>query len=318
MECVSPMIWLHIGTKKTGTTALQHYLSKHSDTLTESGVTYLCPKQKSSCNTLAIAVNRGRTGECDEIGTDLSRQLDACRTENAILSSEMFYGIAPERIFDAIPGLQGRPLRILVYLRRQDQYLESSYLQKLKNGRFKGSIQDYLKRFKGSGADYWENLESWRDCENATLVPRICEPGKLTGGTVLADACAQLGLAAPEEQDKAVNVSPSMARVQLLQTLADLPGLRLRAIQRTLAREHPIDASRKAVFFTPEERAAILAQYAVSNEKLRAFYFPELTQLFGSEGLDAAPEQSEETLFSDAQLMEIKALLHSLHKVHLR
>lgn len=312
------MIWLHIGTKKTGTTALQHYLSANTETLQQSGVTYICPSNKSSCNTLAIAVNRGRTRECEAIGAYLSQQLDDCRTENAILSSEMLYGIAPDKIFDAVPALRARPINVLVYLRRQDQYLESSYLQKVKNGRFKGSIQDYLERFEGSGADYWENLKSWRHCKQATLVPRVCEPDKLTSGTVVADACALLGVPAPEAQHKAVNASPSMARVQLLQMLSDLPGLRLRAIQRTLTRDHPIDSRTKAVFFSRGERAQILEQYADSNEKLRALFFSEMTQLFGTDGLDAEPDPTSDAGFSDAQLSEIKALLHALHKVHLR
>lgn len=317
-ECFTPMIWLHIGTKKTGTTALQHYFSRHAGTLQKNGLTYISPRQKSSCNTLAIAMNRGRVAECESIGAYLSQQLDDCPTENAILSSEMLYGIAPEKIFDAVPALRQQPISVLVYLRRQDQYLESGYLQKLKNGRFRGSIHDYLERFEGSGADYWENLSSWRDCEQATLVPRVCEPDKLTGGTVVADACALLGMPAPEAEDQAVNVSPSVARVQLLQLLADMPGLRLRAIQRTLSRDHPDESSNKAVFLSREERARILQQYADGNEKLRALFFPQMRQIFGTEGLDADPDTRDDTSFSDAQLAQIKALLNALHKIHLK
>ena len=168
------MIWLHIGTTKTGTTALQHHLSSNRDALAEQGLTYVSPAGKTSSNSLAVAMNKNRADALQELRADLSGQIAGRKTKDAILSSEMLFGIAPDRLVDAIPALAGEPLSVLVYLRRQDRYLESNYLQKLKNGRFRGSIHEHIARFKGSGANYWETLKPWRDHTSAATA-RVTE-----------------------------------------------------------------------------------------------------------------------------------------------
>lgn len=306
------MIWLHIGTKKTGSTALQRYMAQHTDHLSTHGVTYAKPRGKVSCNALAVAINKNRADERARLARVLTEQLKAATSDRCLISSELFYGMHPEALFSCLPILRDAPLTVLVYLRRQDRYLESSYVQKVKNGRFTGSIKDYLARFDGSGADYWSVLKPWRELSNVTLRPRICEPSRLEGGDVVSDACHLLDLPPPATDRPTANPSPSFARLQLLREVAKVPQIDVRSVQRQMLRDAPQGPTAKAVFFDPAARDAVIARYAEGNEALRKRFFPSQSQLFDAEGLGAAAPQAAQDAFSETQLYEINALLRAL------
>lgn len=158
-----------------------------------------------------IAINHGRDS-LTGISDDLCRQIETCSTDQAILSSEMFYGIAPNVILGALPALVGRDIRVLVYLRHQDRYLESKYIQKSKNGRFRGDVWKYLRKFDGSGSNFAAELSPW-EAADVTVVPRICEPARLTGGSTVSDMLALARLPAPDAAAVAAaheNASPSL------------------------------------------------------------------------------------------------------------
>lgn len=305
-------VWLHIGVPKSGTSALQRFLGDHADALRAEGLTYLTPKRKKSGNDLAIAINRGRD-TLGKISGDLCEQIENCPTEQAILSSEMFYGIAPEVVLGALPALQGRDVRVLVYLRRQDKYLESKFIQKSKNGRFKGDIWKYLRKFDGSGSDFAAELAPW-EAQDVTLVPRICEPARLNGGSTVSDMLALAGLPTPDAKAVAAaheNASPSAIRLEMMQILGDVDGLDTKRIQRRLASDHPPVAGSKARMFGKADRLAFLDGYAKGNEALRARYFPDQADLFDMSDLDGAPA-APDVGFTDEQRAEIGLLLSTI------
>lgn len=309
-------IWLHIGVPKSGTSALQRYLMQRSDDLREQGLTYLVPKRKKSGNDLAVAINRNRD-TLSSISADLCAQIDGPGPDQAILSSEMFYGIEPRKLLDALPSLANHDVQLLVYMRRQDRYLESKFIQKAKNGRFKGDIWRYLKKFDGSGADFAKELEPW-EATDVTVVPRICEPGRLIGGSTVSDMLALAGLPAPDPAEVAAareNASPSMLRLELMQILGLTGGFDTKRIQRRIASVAPPAQGAKARFFSLSDRQDLLVKYASGNEALRARYFPKQNHLFDQSGLDetaAAPDVG----FSNEQRHEITLMLESLKELY--
>ena len=305
-------VWLHIGVPKSGTSALQRYLGDHADMLRRQGLTYLAPKRKKSGNDLAIAINRGRASLAG-ISRDLCEQIEKCGTPQAVLSSEMFYGIEPDVILGAVPALQGRDVRVLVYLRRQDKYLESKFIQKSKNGRFRGDIWKYLRKFDGSGADFAAELAPW-EAANVTVTPRICEPGRLHGGSTVSDMLALAGLPEPDAAAVAAaheNASPSAIRLEMMQVLGEVGGLDTKRIQRRLAADHPPAAGAKARIFGKADRLALLEGYAAGNEALRERYFPQQADLFDMSDLERAPA-APDVGFTDEQRAELRLLLSTI------
>ena len=305
-------VWLHIGVPKSGTSALQRYLGNHASDLEAQGLTYLAPKRKKSGNDLAVAINRGRDSLRD-LSADLCNQIETCGTDQAILSSEMFYGIAPDVILNALPALAGRDVRVLVYLRRQDRYLESKFIQKSKNGRFRGDIWKYLRKFDGSGADFAAELAPW-EAADVTVVPRICEPARLTGGSTVTDMLALAGLPAPDADAVAAaheNASPSAMRLELMQVLSETDGFDTKRIQRRLASDHPPAPGSKARIFGRADRLKVLDGYAAGNETLRVRYFADQDHLFDMGDLDDAPA-TPDVGFTDDQRREIGLMLSAM------
>ena len=299
-------IWLHIGTAKSGTTAIQHFCAERRDWLRARGVTYISPRGRTSANKLAIALIRDRTKEIAELSADLEGQIAACTTPRALMSSEMFYGMEPARILEALPSARGRDLNVAAYVRRQDLYLEAKYIQKLKNGRFKGTVQDYIAKFDGSGADYLDGLRPWMALGVPVLV-RVYERPRLREGSTVSDLLSYLGIYPTAKEMAAVtteNTSPSYGRLQLLQSLEGAGLAKVKQIQRRL----PPDPMGRASVFDQEERRALIARFGGGNEALRAVYAPDVPSLFDESDLDG-PGRTGDAGFTPAQLEEIQALL---------
>ncbi len=308
-------VWLHVGTPKSGTSSLQKHLMTHRDALAAEGLAYLAPEGRSSANDLAIAINKDRD-DLAGIAAALNAEIETRTERAALISSEMFYGIAPGRLLALLPALGDRALRVLVYFRRQDRYIEAMFLQKSKNGRFQGRIGDYIDKFQGSGSDYAAMIAPWHDQPGAVLVPRILEPGRLTGGDVVRDALAQIGLPKPAAVDAgAVNVSPGWHRVQLLQAAARAGLANPRRLQRQLSAMFPQDPDDRAPVMDLAARRAYVARFAEGNETLRARYFPDQAALFDMTDLDAAEAGGGIPPFTEAQLLEITRLLQAVKRI---
>ena len=303
-------VWLHIGTPKSGTSSLQKHLLSQRETLSAKGVAYLTPKGKSSANDLAVAINKNRN-DLTEMAAELNAELNARSESQAVISSEMFYGMSPSVLFDLLPALTEKPLKVVVYLRRQDRYIEAKYLQKAKNGRFRGSVFDFIEHFRGSGSDFASEIAPWEAVGSDTVVlPRVLERQRLVGGDVVADFYALMGLSAPEvTAEKDVNVSPGLHRVQLLQA-AERAGLaNPRKLQRALAQHYPQAPEDRAPVLTQSEKREFLSRYAEGNETLRQRYFPEFATLFDESDLMDPDRESGIPLFTASQLREVTRLL---------
>ncbi len=304
-------VWLHIGTPKSGTSSLQKYLVAETDALSAQGLAYITPPGKEAANDLAIAFNRKRD-DLPDICAHMNRELEVRPEKIALISSEMLYGFSPAKLSALLPALPDKPLKVLVYLRRQDKYIESMFLQKSKNGRFVGTIDDYIAKFDGSGSDYHAMLREWR-ADDATLVPRVMERDRLVGGDVIADALTQMGLPAPPPRaSDDVNVSPGIARVQLLQVAAATEIANPRKLQRTLAALYPQDPATRGNVFTSDERRAFLNKFKTGNDAIRATYFPDYETLFDESDLSKPDDAGITKRFDKAQLDEIFKLLKTL------
>lgn len=163
-----PKLFLHIGLPKTGTTTIQHFLRINSAVLSRFGAIY--PKAGRSYEAHhQIAMSLEGVPRDWVESSDLDTTLECLRSEvqqfganKVILSSEIF-------TFVKNPGLiretfqKDFELFVLIFLRRQDDWIESCYRQDLIVGDFDGPIEDYLAQrahhlnFKCL-VDFWDEL----------------------------------------------------------------------------------------------------------------------------------------------------------------
>ena len=161
-------LYVHIGTQKTGSTAIQHTLNQYSRELRNEGIIYL-----GKCREIASKHNIARATKFDD---DLVNKLKS-HIENRIwancfsnknrfvISNEKFSGdkftgykntgVLANFLFDATKDLD-LDVHIIVFIRRQDDFFESTYAERI----FRGadySFNEFLNKFD-STAFHWDEL----------------------------------------------------------------------------------------------------------------------------------------------------------------
>lgn len=145
------MITFHLGLPKTGTTSCQGALSLASANLERAGILY--PKQFRNKEGIAhhelsaeLISQQSSLGPCAELFLELA---GGAADKNVLISSEAFTNaLAPRRL----PGFKAfllraasiSPIRLVISLRRIDQFIESMYLHSIKTGYLTVSLDDYV------------------------------------------------------------------------------------------------------------------------------------------------------------------------------
>jgi hypothetical protein len=203
---------LHIGTAKTGTTSLQEFLAANRAILRRKGILYplsagdgknhsllsLVP-QDDLASSHAYSLAAARTIKNlksfrRELKNDLTKEMNGRAggdVHKVIMSSE--YCSSRLLTDEAVQGLQEflsqifSAIKIVVYIRRQDEYLLSRYSTGIKSGDTRRleipSSPDTIAFF-----DHWKLLSRWaRFFGRAQIVCRKYEKESLKSGDIIDD-----------------------------------------------------------------------------------------------------------------------------------
>jgi hypothetical protein len=206
-------VYLHIGAPKTATSTLQHVLAKNYRRMLESGVLY--PRNVGHGNahhTLVCDLIERQAGTSmpdiwyGEIPRGQAWQLlrdEMQRYEGSIhsvlVSSELFFGQVnhlDSMLADVASQLQGHDVRIIVYLRRQDQLYSSFYNQDVKGIRqWSQSAYQFYQTHQIFGDGYHAVLNKWSDAfGRANIIIRPFEPAQWPDSNIVKDFCNAIGL----------------------------------------------------------------------------------------------------------------------------
>ena len=208
-------LWLHLGTPKTGTTALQHFLSSNADALSSHGVAY--PTMPFSYRFIPPARNahfiiapEKRDACGDDSGHEeelVERALDvvtgAFEThDTVILSDESLWFIAPRIAKFMRPVMEradaeGWTVRAIAWLRKQDDMAQSVWMQQAKNPmRYPAVSWERWREKQYINLDYARTLGFFADiigAENITV--RTYEKSALAeSGGIVGDFMSAVGL----------------------------------------------------------------------------------------------------------------------------
>ncbi len=311
-------LWIHIGTPKTGSTAIQRYARAHQDYLSDHGIDFLVRGRLGSYNDLGVFLRGQKWRAAAEIGAGIRRRIARSPAECFVLTSEMFTGVDPARLRSALALEEPFETRIVGYFRRQDRYLESAYKQKLKTGRIAAGFQNYLDRFGTRGGEYLRIVDGWQaGFPEAEFLFRRFEPGALARGDVVHDFMALLGLDIEADANpptgEIANPTPSIDVLDLMQIVAALPGVDARRVFRAMpVAELPRFAGRAMDNATAR---ALLERFAQDNEALRQRFFPDDPALFSTDDLDGPEPEIAMPSFTDEQRAILRALLRAVVEV---
>jgi len=290
------MLIIHVGTPKTGTKALQEHLRSNSDALLEQGIRYVrAGREKgrgTSHNDLARAI---RDRADDTVWDRLRNELAKSTSRINVISAEGLWLRDPAVLKSRLPDVED--LRIVVYLRRQDRYLQSLYMQTVSAGR-----PDDFAAWRKSVPDrgrYLDCVDDWAEAFGDEAI--VIRPYERNGVADTVGDFSRLIGAEGLDVDREIHRNPS-PRQELLQFIRALNTLDLdvdehRLFKALIARNTAY--GRSCDLLTYEESAALLANYAEDNRILIEEYyqdkssplFPELAPFEGPERWNPESEQ---------------------------
>jgi hypothetical protein len=150
-------LYIHIGAHKTGTTAIQQFLSGNRKKLLQNGCLY--PGNQRAHHDLVRELRTLTIGEIGKNKNCATRryfdEIDRSRENKIIISSEAFEnsGIFIDKLKELIDGRF--KIKIICYVRRQDEKIESEYNQYVRSPkrRYNKPIADFIKTKLGSIAE---------------------------------------------------------------------------------------------------------------------------------------------------------------------
>jgi hypothetical protein len=316
---------LHIGLSKTGSSSIQRILAEQRPALQEVGV--FLPHSPGWANHAllpASLVNDESSLWGFHPGTweGLSREARLARfrrewaeemanlpdwAERCVITAEQIGGLLREddevqRLADTL-HTHFASIKVIAYLRRQDQHLASAYTQWLRGGVLQEPALPNAGPEKLGEYDYGPMLDRYaRAFGDAAMCPRIFARDKLVGGDVVEDFFDAAGfkIAVPAEApSKNANAGITLEGQALLlaagrrlaaqtgdDSWRDQPAWR-----RLVDAAGPLFAGRG---WRPAraDAEAFLARFAATNEQARRRFFPAQETLFDMDFSDL-PEQPE-------------------------
>ena len=224
---------LHIGCEKTGTTTLQRFMQLNRSLLQKRGICYpLSPGEANHTKLAVAAISETKLKtflpllfevrtpkELENFRADLTAALkrEANGSDTLILSSEHCSSTLVDeseirRLRDMLSEI-GRDIRVVVYLRRQDDFLASNYSTQIRLGAVH-KLQFPAARHVIDRYDYRPLLERW-NAIFGDLIVRIYDRRRLVDGDIISDFLDACGVARRPEFVVPPNENVALGRDQI-------------------------------------------------------------------------------------------------------
>lgn len=317
---------VHIGANKTGSSAIQRFLSMNSLVLREEGV--VVPNNDFHVSDKVQGYHVFGFQELLQNPLEGRRRLEyaidsvaaACpEARTILLSAENLAAnpAAPSLFEDLIKEFD---TRIVMYIRRQDEYILSSWQQwnsKISKDFWAWAISEVGKR--GNWHAYLKNWENVVTKDRISV--RVFERSRLENADVVEDFYNMLDLVRPmstlRRQQNTVNPSFSDAITDLVkgnelvfQSTHDNDFYNF--VMKTTGDKYLKSSRESSISFL--QRQAIIAKYQKQNDRVRDKYFPHLEgELF------SPPKASDYDYLSDDEMNQKKfefltTILYKLYK----
>ena len=293
-------LYIHIGTHKTGTTTIQHALRTVDNTSQQEGWKYLKTPRIARELMRAEKYDRGLVRNFHTELQDLLRRGESTEfpSPRFVMSSEALSGLATNGYQNSSivasmlrEATKQYEVKLIVYLRRQDDFVESMYTQIIHQGE-SFSFKEFLTGYEGVDAlnysrmlqdfriyfgDHNLIVKSYHDASERGLLRDFAE---VINSVVLSNASGERKN--PSYSPHALNI----ARV----SNPHLDREQKRKLRRALQNVMPKNQAEPFSYFYEEERSIFLEKYAPSNREVADFYFNgELNRMFPPPPIGLSP-----------------------------
>lgn len=338
-------LYLHIGMPKTGTTYIQNFLRENNEVLKNEG--YVYPDFGVRFDTIGInrnghflvSVIRDENGNRlkekeqeieDECFDKLFRLFDVF--PNVIISDESIWNsgeIKRDKNFwgnlKSKLDARGIELKVIVYLRRQDLFIQSFWAQHVKENSVSDTLQEFFNssRFKRIKLNYYKRLNKIsKVIGKENVLVRVYEKDQYIGSqkTIVSDFLTTVGLEYNDnyaELDRLPNRSLSGIYLETKRELNKIEGLNKRKsyvqalLKKVIDENDDIKSISSNEFMSGEEAIAFLKKYEESNEKVAREYISRENGVLFYEKPEITASRAPKYEVSDyvgvlAQMMEIQ------------
>jgi len=292
-------IYLHIGLEKTGSTSIQHYLTKYRNKLLENNILY--PNSLHTPNNEYIYL----------LFSDIEKT-DDLKIKHRLISKEKYiefiektkkafideiYKTNPTKIIISNEHLSSRlsrqniedlnkflksitpNIKVIAYVRRQDKLIESLYSTVIKSGGVL-SIDEFIEKIKfRKDLKFFSFFNMWADIfGKENLIIRIFDKEKLYKNDIVCDFKKALNLNWLPEEKILANKSLGIKKIELLRELNKriplivkhsinpLRGNILDLLNKFKMEDYPLE-------ITNQQRTDLLNFFKEENEKFFKSYF---------------------------------------------
>lgn len=306
-------ILLHIGWLKTGSTAIQQFLHANRDAILQrTGILYPGAGVHTVAHHLAAwslqeplahawAKEIGFKSTPEEVFGEIFREAQQARAKSLIVSSEVFCQTSFYRISRLAGMLAGHEVRVIAYLRRQDDYVESAYKQVVRGHvRFAKKFQHFAaKQLSHGRLDYEGRFLEWEtQFPGVAITIRPYERERFPDRNVVLDFLRVAGIPADAGWDFSstdANLSLSAQSTRALAWINANVPLAAPEHERVVEALRAVEAAEgdtSRTLFTCAGRSALMRSLDESNRRLFRRYGAE-DDAFASWEQPAEPQSAE-------------------------
>jgi hypothetical protein len=309
-------LYLHVGLHKTATTALQLFFAQNKEELQKRGICY--PQTGLSAygghHPLVSALGKPNPRffpaekSLEAYLEELQSEAQACPA--VLISSEHLSDGAEISKVKKLTSLASQT-KIILYLRRQDTYIESFYLQMIKD--------NLTVPFEELSLGMIPNLSYRKICDywaahfgRENLMIRVYEKGQFAGGNIFQDFLNLLEVPLDHSfalQKKRINIAFGRDEAEF-KRIANRLKIAHHVIspleQHTLINELKVNQSR---YYSVEERKSILAQFEAENAYIASHYLGRQDGKLFCEPIKEEPQIPYPGL-SQAKIIEITRFIY--------
>lgn len=317
-SCDKKTLYLHIGLGKTGTTALQEFFWGNRNSLAARGIDYpdycviagahhaLSSHQPKFLQAIPFK-------PVETWGPIVAQS----KHDKILISSELIAWTAPDLIEGYCSELKKYfDLKVIIYVRRQDELIMAAYNQQVKAGLQKKPIHEVLdlqiQRF-----DFKERIHLWEKCVGKrNIIIRPFERKQFYEGDIRFDFLHHVfgmdefsGLELKENNSNPRLSPAALEYKRLLNLLFNDEQLSNRYNEILLKYSAETDNGStqiysKSMLLSPEDRLRVLNQFEEHNSYLCKKYLPGSGRLF----MEGVPEVDERWVPSTVKKNDLRAI----------
>lgn len=316
-------LFIHAGTHKAGSTTIQNTLNRESDELLKEGICYF--GRFFPISRIMRAMEEYDEGLVQSFQSDVQERMEIYGETNVhtyVTSNEKFSGhkmiayrnapVIAKTLHDVFAPFDFE-IKIIIYVRRQDKYIESMYAQKIKSlSAF--SFQEFLGEIEDISAYHWDSFIDIfaNQFGKENIIVRSFDRKYLPQKSSLIQGFGSI-IGSKHLENYVYETVKNRGYTRDVLEVARITNKHLDRGEKKVLRKifKNLDFPKSGnIFFTKTERAELLSNYKESNKRVVQKYFDDKdAELFSKPDFEKLEPDYEGLTIETVTMIFMKSLV---------